>query len=212
MEITSHKLITQEATEKAHESVARIVEAAIECIAQNGYEGASTKEIAARAGVSKSLLHYHFQSKEEILIEAVTHMSRSLQAEVAERIRADTPSIERAMKAADALFQLLVLNPVRVQFIIEMWATANHNEKLRERLQQMESLQRQLVRETISSALGPLTGSLAIPLDRAVTLIQSIVAGFIVESRRVRTDGELRVMFEDVKQVLVRGAFALKPD
>ena len=50
-------------------TVLKIVLAAGECFSKKGYTGTSTREIAEKAGVSKSLLHYHFQSKEHILFE-----------------------------------------------------------------------------------------------------------------------------------------------
>ena len=45
---------------------ARILEAAEEVFATKGFEGASTREIAAKAGVNISSLHYHWESKETL--------------------------------------------------------------------------------------------------------------------------------------------------
>lgn len=58
------------ALEKARESPsstkARILAAAEEIFASKGFEGASTREIAAAAGVNISSLHYHWESKETL--------------------------------------------------------------------------------------------------------------------------------------------------
>jgi AcrR family transcriptional regulator len=58
------------ALEKARESPlstkARILAAAEEVFAGKGFEGASTREIAAAAGVNISSLHYHWESKETL--------------------------------------------------------------------------------------------------------------------------------------------------
>lgn len=43
-----------------------ILKAAAKVFADNGYEGASVDEISKEAGVTKSLLYYHFKSKDEI--------------------------------------------------------------------------------------------------------------------------------------------------
>jgi AcrR family transcriptional regulator len=45
---------------------ARILEAAEQVFATKGFEGASTREIASRAGVNISSLHYHWESKETL--------------------------------------------------------------------------------------------------------------------------------------------------
>ncbi len=44
----------------------RILDAAVTIFAQNGFEGARTRDIAALAKVNISTLHYHFQSKDNI--------------------------------------------------------------------------------------------------------------------------------------------------
>ena len=49
----------------------QIVEALMAEMAVAGYERASTKSIAARAGLAPGLIHYHFASKVEILLALV---------------------------------------------------------------------------------------------------------------------------------------------
>ena len=52
------------------ETAQRILEAADELFGERGYDGASARDIARRAGVKKALVFYHFGSK-EALFEAV---------------------------------------------------------------------------------------------------------------------------------------------
>ncbi len=62
--------MVKSALEKAREAPGstkgRILAAAEEVFAAKGFEGASTREIAARAGVNISSLHYHWDSKETL--------------------------------------------------------------------------------------------------------------------------------------------------
>ena len=62
--------MAKSALDKAREAPgstkARILGAAEEVFAARGFEGASTREIAARAGVNISSLHYHWESKETL--------------------------------------------------------------------------------------------------------------------------------------------------
>ncbi len=44
----------------------RIIEAAAEAFSELGFHGASTREIAARAGANQGLITYHFRSKDEL--------------------------------------------------------------------------------------------------------------------------------------------------
>jgi AcrR family transcriptional regulator len=48
---------------------ARILDVALELFNDQGYEKTSLREIADRLGVSKAALYYHFERKEDILLE-----------------------------------------------------------------------------------------------------------------------------------------------
>ena len=48
-----------------------ILRAAIEVMGEDGYEGASIRDMAARAGVSVAALYYHFPSKHDLLRQFV---------------------------------------------------------------------------------------------------------------------------------------------
>jgi len=49
----------------------RILAAALDLFSERSFEGATTREIAARAGVTQPLLNYHFQSKDVLWRAAV---------------------------------------------------------------------------------------------------------------------------------------------
>lgn len=53
----------------------RILEAALYLFSQNGYLGATTREIAGRAGVAEITLFRHFPTKEKLFEEVVTSYS-----------------------------------------------------------------------------------------------------------------------------------------
>jgi len=49
----------------------RVLAAALDLFSELSFDGATTRDIAARAGVTQSLLNYHFSSKEELWQAAV---------------------------------------------------------------------------------------------------------------------------------------------
>lgn len=59
------------AREEAADSRELILRAALKAFAQRGFEGASTREIAAEAGVNHGLIPYYFGSKEKLWQAAV---------------------------------------------------------------------------------------------------------------------------------------------
>ncbi len=77
---------------------ARILQAAQEVFAERGFDGASTREIASRADVNISSLHYHWDSKETLYRGIFAHVYRELVALVQSEItRPESPAEARAM-------------------------------------------------------------------------------------------------------------------
>lgn len=67
----------------------RLLEAAHAVFAEEGFRGATTRKIAARAGVNEVTLFRHFASKEELLAEAV---DRQVEASIALLERSPLPA------------------------------------------------------------------------------------------------------------------------
>lgn len=65
------------------ETRTKIVDASIRCFSELGFNGASTRDIAKKAGVGQGLISYHFDSKEALWQEAVEQIF----------LRAQTPAI-----------------------------------------------------------------------------------------------------------------------
>ncbi|MGW2403886.1 TetR/AcrR family transcriptional regulator [Streptomyces sp. NPDC001739] len=66
-----------------HEQVdrrGRVLDAAVELIARDGFDGVRIADVARQAGVSTALVHYHFAHRAQLLTEALTHsLSRAEQ-------------------------------------------------------------------------------------------------------------------------------------
>lgn len=68
--------------EKYTEQYSQILEAAIELFSTCGYDGTSTTQIAAAAGVSQPSIHYHFGSKTELWIAAINALAGRIRTEI----------------------------------------------------------------------------------------------------------------------------------
>ena len=64
----------------------RILDAALDLFADRSFEGATTREIAARAGVSQPSLNYHFRTKDELWQAAVDRLFAELDAALLGRV------------------------------------------------------------------------------------------------------------------------------
>ncbi|HVC14658.1 MAG TPA: helix-turn-helix domain-containing protein [Acidimicrobiales bacterium] len=70
---------------------AKILEVALELIADRGYAATSTREIAERLGFTKAALYYHFRTKDDLLAAMVRPVRDELEALIAAGEPTDGP-------------------------------------------------------------------------------------------------------------------------
>jgi AcrR family transcriptional regulator len=95
-------------TPRAEQTRAAIVEAALDLFTERGYEAATMRAIAQRAGVSTGNAYYYFSSKEELIQE---FYSRNHQAHLAASrgvLTAETDLAARLRGAVRALVDILM--------------------------------------------------------------------------------------------------------
>src|SRR4030088_2008368 len=64
--------------EKKGETSTTLLEAAKKVLRQNGYAGLSTRDVAAAAGVPLSQIHYHFGSKQGMMLALFEYLNAQL--------------------------------------------------------------------------------------------------------------------------------------
>jgi AcrR family transcriptional regulator len=99
----------------------RIVAAAVKAFADNGFEGASTREIAQAASVEQGLLTYHFPNKDELWRAAADRIFWTLREGVVERLALldGVDSDERCREAIREYVRTMAANPEFFRFIVD---------------------------------------------------------------------------------------------
>ncbi len=82
-------------TEQREVTRERIVEAALAAFAARGFHGASTRDIARRAGTNQGLITYHFRSKDALWRAAADRIFGRLGKRMTERLAAPLPDDPR---------------------------------------------------------------------------------------------------------------------
>jgi AcrR family transcriptional regulator len=114
---------------------ARLMDATLELIIERGYAGAAMVDIAARAGVTRGALNYHYESRDELIVEAFTDLLGRTTANIsvlASSVRDGSLSIEGFLDKAWLIFR----GPFFL-ITLEQITAARHNDFLRERLVQV---------------------------------------------------------------------------
>jgi len=163
------------------EPISRILAAAETCFAHSGYDGASMREIAEAASVSKSLLHYHFESKEHLFTEVQIRAYDRLAAKVTEAVATLESGADRGLVALDVLFDALREgDQMAVQ--AELWARAMSNHALRVHVTRLRELVRGLLVASMRRMLGEQENALPIELEAAADLVWSALNGLGIQA------------------------------
>jgi len=91
-----------------------LLAAAESCLRAHGYAGLSTRRVADSAGMPLSQIHYHFGSKDALVLALLDHQNRRLLERQKTTFRADLPLWKRWEKACDYLDEDLASGYVRV--------------------------------------------------------------------------------------------------
>jgi AcrR family transcriptional regulator len=139
------------------DSRALILEAAVGCLVEEGYAGASTLAVQARAGVSRGRLLHHFPSRAELLVAAAQYLATSSLAELQQRataLMADQPAgPARVDQAIDLMWATFHEPPFWAA--LELWTAARTDPALRKALQVEEPRLRAAIQAVADGIWGP---------------------------------------------------------
>jgi AcrR family transcriptional regulator len=95
---------------------ARLLDAAVELFARNGFHGTSIRDIAERAGANVAAGHYHYGSKEGLYLEVLRAQFAEVRAELERRgATRSAPALRRASRA-----ELVKLLEARILSMLEV--------------------------------------------------------------------------------------------
>jgi AcrR family transcriptional regulator len=105
-------------TEKEQLTEEKIAEAAREVFIEKGMDGARMQEIADKAGINKSLLHYYFRTKEKLFAFIFSKLIHRIGGMLV-NIMQEGVSIENKVKGfVDLYIDILLKNPFLPNFIL----------------------------------------------------------------------------------------------
>jgi AcrR family transcriptional regulator len=123
------------ATYKKSESRRRqVIDAAIRTLAKRGFSRTSVEDIAATAGMSKGVVHYHFKSKEDLLVQVTETCFRRIDERVRVSWEAPGPPSEKIRSVLRESWSVRQEGGPEVRVLTELTAQAIHDPKLRKSL------------------------------------------------------------------------------
>ncbi|MEL6482271.1 MAG: transcriptional regulator BetI [Pseudomonadota bacterium] len=113
----------------------QLIEATIECIAENGLSGTTMAEVTRRAGLSLGLVSFHFRSKENLLQETLVYLAEEHRSRWVESL--EDSALDPAAKLAavmDAHFHPSTCNHTRIAVWFAFFGEARHRDVYRAKI------------------------------------------------------------------------------
>lgn len=134
--------------ERSRATRQRLLEAAVNCLAQLGWARATVAVVAERAGVSRGAAQHHFPTREALFTAALEYMAAERIADVRRRGAA----LPRGARHTEAVVEMLVGVYVGPLFraAVQVWVQAAADEELRTLVVPLEA---RMARETHAIAV-----------------------------------------------------------
>jgi AcrR family transcriptional regulator len=164
----------------------QIVRAAAAVLGRQGYAETSLKDVAREARVAPGLLHYYFDSKEELLLEVVMVTERQMVADWKAVVEAVEDPLERIVTGLDHAEARCADQPEFFRLLLDLYTVSLSSPALRVRC---ASLRTHLVDEIeieLRQVLGRLPAySLVSPRELAGAILSAIdgiaLSGLVVQ-------------------------------
>ncbi|MGI8558188.1 MAG: TetR/AcrR family transcriptional regulator [Solirubrobacteraceae bacterium] len=182
-----------------------IVEATVACLVEEGYSAFTTRRVAERAGIAQSTLMHHFDARETLLIEAVTHIAMQLADRALDAV--DLAALRTPKHREDVLDEAWrVFTTSEALAAAQLWVAAWTEPELAGTLRELEE-RISAILIAAAQALFPERADdprLLALIDAAVSLIRGLVMAIPVWGQRL-----VDARWQAIKPILLEAAAQL---
>jgi AcrR family transcriptional regulator len=130
-EAAEHAPARRTQAERRATTRAALLDAALECLIEDGYAGLTTRKVADRAGVSQGTQMHYFPTRARFVAEAVRHLAFKLAAELREQDTMHPRTDRRRLELLLDHTWEIHTGPV-FQATMELWVAARTDAEIRE--------------------------------------------------------------------------------
>jgi AcrR family transcriptional regulator len=129
-------MAVEPAQERSRATRRRLLDAAVECLADHGWSGSTIAVVAQHAGVSRGAAQHHFPTREDMYTAAIRHVAQTRIDDLRDAVR----RLPKGAGRTEALVELLVDLYAGRSFhaALHLWVQASTDERLRERVVPLE--------------------------------------------------------------------------
>jgi AcrR family transcriptional regulator len=192
--------------ERRAASRAKLLDAALECLAELGYAGTTFPEVLRRAGLSNGALWRHFRSKADLLVAAALHSEQALAEESRDLDVSGRSQGERLDIAVEFLWDYS--NHPAFAALLELFPASKHDDDLREALVSTDRTAGELVFDTMGRLMGE--DLAAHPMFRRNVRLLGLTMYGVAITRNLRSPEREAALPVELKE-MARALFDLGP-
>ena len=192
---------------KRDQKIDAILSSTIQLLAEKGYADTSIVDIANHAKVYKSLLHYYFKDKEDLVSKALALRSNTM-IQPAKEALSTVKSIDELVDGAISFFKRdMEQNPDFFGLIFETWCTARRSKRIKEEFNVGINQRTADIKEVLESAAKQqLIGNQdQAELEGLAQIILALYHGIALQLIHNPDIGSNQRMWDRLRKILIAG-------
>jgi AcrR family transcriptional regulator len=192
---------------KREQKIDAILSSTIQLLAEKGYADTSIADIATHAKVYKSLLHYYFKDKEDLVSKALAARSSTM-IQPAKEVLSAVKSIDELIDGAISFFKRdMEQNPDFFGLIFETWCTARRSKRIKEEFNAGISQRTADIKEVLDGAAKQRLIGVQDPveLEGLARIILALYHGIALQLIHNADIGSNQRMWDRLKKMLMAG-------
>jgi len=178
----------------------RLLDAAIELIAERGYSASSVEALCRRAGVAKTALYWHFGNKEGLLAAAMEKVANAWIEEIQKSVYLARDPAQRLERAFEGLRRMVEARPQILRLLL---AVANERAEVapetRQRLRAVFQRAEAALVQGIEDAVGRTLPDLDLVAHTTIGLVQAASLRLVLDPEETDLDR----LFADLQRTFV---------
>jgi len=166
---------------KSEASRQQVLDAAIRVLAEHGYAKTSVSDIAAAAGMSKGAVHYHFESKDDLIASVLARSAEVISQRVKGAWKAAGAPHEKIRRAIREMRESRKAQVPEIVVLADLMAQAMYDPKLREAFARMFQENRAEVARQLDADFKELGLSPKIPIEVVPKLLLGLLDGLALQ-------------------------------
>jgi AcrR family transcriptional regulator len=131
MESPSNRPRARGSYKKSETSRRQVLEAAVQALAKGGYAKTSVSDIARAAGMSKGAVHYHFDSKDDLIAKVLEHCASMTRENVRNAWEAEGHPAEKIRRVVHEMRAMRKNGSPELRVLADLAAQGMHDDRLR---------------------------------------------------------------------------------